>query len=162
VPDKNTAGRLRAKDGRRQKGNEREHHMAISRRDVLLGGAGALGAASFSFPAPAIAQSDSIKIGCLAAMTGPSSAPTIGFNRGVDFAVKAINAAGGVKGRKIEIVMRDTQGDPTKAVNATQEMISQVKVHGIWGPLNSGGRSRPRRSWRAPRCRTSILAWSKP
>src|SRR5262249_21021723 len=39
---------------------------------------------------------------------------------------------------KIELVMRDTQGDPTKAVNATQEMISQLKVHGIWGPLNSG------------------------
>jgi branched-chain amino acid transport system substrate-binding protein len=112
--------------------------MAISRRDVLLGSAGALGAASFSFPSPAIAQSETIKIGCLAAMTGPSSAPTLGFNRGVDFAVKAINGAGGVKGRKIEIVMRDTQGDPTKAVNATQEMISQVKVHGIWGPLNSG------------------------
>ena len=33
---------------------------------------------------------------------------------------------------------RDTQGDPTKAVNATQEMISQVKVHTIWGPVNSG------------------------
>jgi branched-chain amino acid transport system substrate-binding protein len=71
-------------------------------------------------------------------MTGPSSAPTLGFNRGVDFAVKAINAAGGVKGRKIEIVMRDTQGDPTKAVNATQEMISQLKVNCIWGPFNSG------------------------
>ena len=71
-------------------------------------------------------------------MTGPSSAPTIGFNRGVIFAADAINAAGGVKGRKIEIVMRDTQGDPTKAVNATQELISQAKVHAIWGPLNSG------------------------
>ncbi|MGB8398364.1 ABC transporter substrate-binding protein [Bradyrhizobium sp.] len=112
--------------------------MAISRRDVLLGSAGALGAASFSFPAPAIAQSEPIKIGCLAAMTGPSSAPTLGFNRGVNFAVDAINAAGGVKGRKIELIIRDTQGDPTKAVNATQEMISQLKVHGIWGPLNSG------------------------
>ena len=112
--------------------------MAVSRRELLVGGAGALSAASFSFPMPAIAQSEPIKIGCLAAMTGPSSAPTIGFNRGVDFAVKAINAAGGVKGRRIEIVMRDTQGDPTKAVNATQEMISQVKVHGIWGPFNSG------------------------
>src|SRR5271169_120644 len=96
--------------------------MAISRRDVLLGSAGALGAASFSFPAPAIAQSESIKIGCLAAITGPASAPTQGFNRGVDFAVNAINGAGGVKGRKIELVMRDTQGDPTKAVNATQEL----------------------------------------
>src|SRR5215469_84321 len=112
--------------------------MVISRRDVLLGSTAALGAASFSFPAPAIAQSETIKIGCLAAMTGPSSAPTIGFNRGVNFAVDAINAASGVKGRKFEVVMRDTQGDPTKAVNATQEMISQLKVHGIWGPLNSG------------------------
>ena len=112
--------------------------MVISRRDVLLGSAGALSAAGFSFPAPAIAQSETIKIGCLAAMTGPSSAPTIGFNRGVNFAAEAINAAGGVKGRKLEIVMRDTQGDPTKAVNATQEMISQLKVHAIWGPLNSG------------------------
>src|SRR5882724_13592077 len=112
--------------------------MAVSRRDVLLGSAGAVGAATFTFPKPAIAQSEPIKIGFLAAMTGPSSAPTIGFNRGVIFAVDAINAAGGVKGRKIEVITRDTQGDPTKAVNATQEMISQVKVNAIWGPTNSG------------------------
>jgi branched-chain amino acid transport system substrate-binding protein len=112
--------------------------MIISRRKVLLGSAGALGAASFSFPKPAIAQSEPIKIGWLAAMTGPSSAPTVGFNRGVIFAVDAINAAGGVKGRKIEVITRDTQGDPTKAVNATQELISQAKVHGLWGPVNSG------------------------
>jgi len=67
--------------------------MAVSRRDVLLGSAGAVGAASFSFPMPALAQTESIKIGCLAAITGPSSAPTIGFNRGVKFAVEAINGA---------------------------------------------------------------------
>src|ERR1700744_2449103 len=119
-------------------GNKREFSMVISRRGVLLGSAGALGAASFSFPAPAIAESEPIKIGCLAAITGPSSAPTQGFNRGVNFAVDAINGAGGVKGRKIELVMRDTQGDPSKAVNATQELISSQKVHAIWGPLNSG------------------------
>jgi branched-chain amino acid transport system substrate-binding protein len=112
--------------------------LGISRRDVLLGTTGALGAAAFSRPMPAIAQSEPIKIGWLAAMTGPSSAPTVGFNRGVTFAVDTINAAGGVKGRKIEVITRDTQGDPTKAVNATQEMISQLKVHGIWGPVNSG------------------------
>jgi branched-chain amino acid transport system substrate-binding protein len=112
--------------------------MAVSRRELLIGSAGALGAASFSFPMPAIAQTDPIKIGWLAAMTGPSSAPTIGFNRGVVFAAEAINAAGGIKGRKIEIITRDTQGDPTKAVNATQELISQAKVHAIWGPVNSG------------------------
>ena len=112
--------------------------MAISRRDVLWGSACTVGVAALPFGSPAIAQSEPIRIGFLAAMTGPSSAPTIGFNRGVNFAVEAINAAGGVKSRKFEVIMRDTQGDPTKAVNATQEMISQLKVHGIWGPLNSG------------------------
>lgn len=112
--------------------------MAVSRRELLIGGASAFGAASLSCPMPAIAQSDPIKIGWLAAMTGASSAPTIGFNRGVVFAAEAINASGGIKGRKIEIITRDTQGDPTKAVNATQELISQAKVHAMWGPVNSG------------------------
>src|SRR6201996_5029073 len=112
--------------------------MAVSRRELLLGGAGALGADSFSCPMPAIAQTDPIRIGWLAAMTGASSAPTIGFNRGVVFAAEAINAAGGIKGRKIQVITRPPQGDPTKAVNATQELISQVKVHAIWGPFNSG------------------------
>jgi branched-chain amino acid transport system substrate-binding protein len=134
---KSTKRTSAANDGRRKR-EQGTHHMAISRRDVLLGTAGAAGAAAFSFPVPAIAQAEPVKIGCLAAMTGPSSAPTIGFNRGVNFAVDAINAGGGVKGRKIELFMRDTQGDPTKAVNATQELISQAKVHAIWGPVNSG------------------------
>jgi len=62
----------------------------------------------------------------------------IGFDRGVHHAADAINQAGGVKGRKIELIVRDTQGDPTKAVNAVQEMISRAKVHAIWGPTNSG------------------------
>ena len=110
--------------------------MSISRRNFVAS-VGALGLAS-SFPRIALAQTENIKIGWLAAMTGPSSAPAIGFDRGVQFAANAINAAGGIGGRKIEIITRDTQGDPTKAVNATNELISQAKVHAIWGPTNSG------------------------
>ncbi len=112
--------------------------MLISRRNALLGGASLAAGAGLSVATPVFAQTEALRIGWLAALTGPSSAPAVGFNRGVVFAAEAINAAGGVKGRKIEIVTRDTQGDPTKAVNATQEMISQAKVHAIWGPTNSG------------------------
>jgi branched-chain amino acid transport system substrate-binding protein len=117
--------------------------MKISRRQLLVNsasglGVSAVGASVLGFPGIAAAQNEPIKIGWLAALTGPSSAPAIGFNRGVLFAVDAINASGGVKGRKIEIITRDTQGDPTKAVNAVQEMISQVKVSAVWGPTNSG------------------------
>lgn len=110
--------------------------MKITRRSLALGGAGLVAGAPLA--RPALAQTGPIRIGWLAALTGPSSAPGVGFNRGVQFAAEAINAAGGVKGRRIEIVTRDTQGDPTKAVNATQEMISQLRVHAIWGPTNSG------------------------
>ena len=112
--------------------------MAITRREFTIGSATAAGAAAFSFPRPAISQAEPIRLGWLAAMTGPSSAPAVGFNRGVVYAANAINTAGGVKGRMIEVLTRDTQGDPTKAVNATQEMISALKVHAIWGPTNSG------------------------
>jgi len=87
----------------------------------------------------AAAQSaEPLRIGWLAALTGPSSAPAVGFNRGVVFAADELNAAGGVRGRHVEIVTRDTQGDPTKAVNATQELINRAKVHAVWGPTNSG------------------------
>ncbi|MDI3307239.1 MAG: ABC transporter substrate-binding protein [Acetobacteraceae bacterium] len=114
--------------------------MKITRRTLALGGSSLAAGAAFSAPlaTPALAQNEPIRIGWLAALTGPSSAPGVGFNRGVLFAAEAINAAGGVKGRRIEIITRDTQGDPTKAVNATQEMISQLRVHAIWGPTNSG------------------------
>lgn len=113
--------------------------MKITRRNFTTGAAAIAGSIPLIRPmGRAIAQVEPIRIGWLAAMTGASSAPAIGFDRGVHYAAELINATGGVKGRKIEILTRDTQGDPTKAVNATQEMISQLKVHAIWGPTNSG------------------------
>ncbi len=107
-----------------------------TRRTLLIAASGA--GLAMPFVRPARAEADPIRIGWLASLTGASSAPAIGFNRGVVFANAELNAKGGVKGRPIEIVTRDTQGDPTKAVNATQELISRVKVNAVWGPTNSG------------------------
>ena len=111
--------------------------MDLSRRHVLAGSA-VLAASAGGLARPAIAASDPIKFGWLVTLTGSGSAPGIGFNRGVVFAANALNAAGGVKGRQIDVITRDTQGDPTKCVNATQELISQLKVNAVWGPTNSG------------------------
>ena len=110
--------------------------MPITRRRFTLGTSLAAGAAALA--RPALADSSPIVIGYPAALTGPSSAPGVGNNRGFTYAIEIINAAGGIKGRKIEAVTRDTQGDPTKAVNAVQEMMSSTTVHAIWGPNNSG------------------------
>jgi branched-chain amino acid transport system substrate-binding protein len=110
--------------------------MTLARRDVLCG---SLGVAAAGLSARrAAAAADPIRLGWLTALTGPSSAAGIGFNRGIVYAANKINAAGGVNGRMIEVITRDTQGDPAKAVNAAVELASSLKVHASVGPTNSG------------------------
>src|SRR5512136_2845719 len=79
-----------------------------------------------------------IKIGWLSSLTGPLSSAAIAENQGVQFAVEEINTTGGINGQKIELVTRDTAGDPTKAVNFAQQLIFVDKVSFIIGPVNSG------------------------
>jgi branched-chain amino acid transport system substrate-binding protein len=112
--------------------------MPITRRTVLAGSAAGVASLATGLARPAIAASEPIRIGFLPALTGPSSSTGVAINRGTILAVDEINAAGGVNGRQIELITRDTQSDPTKAVNAVAELIGRQKVHVVWGPLNSG------------------------
>ena len=112
--------------------------MSIKRRTVLTGSAAGVVSLTSGLAAPAIAQNDPIRIGYLPALTGPSSSTGVGINRGVQLAVDEINAAGGVNGRKLELIVRDTQSEPTKAVNAVAELTQRQKVGVIFGPVNSG------------------------
>jgi branched-chain amino acid transport system substrate-binding protein len=110
--------------------------MSITRRQALTSAGAAAIAAGIS--RPAIAAKEPIPIGYLPALTGPSSSTGIGINRGIQLAVQEINAAGGVDGRQLELITRDTQSDPTKAVNAAAELTRGVKVSVVFGPVNSG------------------------
>ncbi len=49
-----------------------------------------------------------------------------------------INAAGGIDGRPLELLTRDTAGEPTKAVNLAQQLLFSDKVQFVIGPVNSG------------------------
>src|ERR1700704_2958729 len=89
--------------------------MSITRRQALKTAGAAVVASGIA--KPAVAQKDPILIGYLPALTGPSSSTGIGINRGVQMAVQEINAAGGIDGRQIELIVRDTQSEPTKAGN---------------------------------------------
>ena len=95
-------------------------------------------AASAFALATATAVAQPIKIGWLSSLTGPLSSAAIAENEGVKIAVDEINAAGGILGRKIELLTRDTAGDPTKAVNFAQQLAFSDKVHFVIGPVNSG------------------------
>lgn len=112
--------------------------MSLNRRQALVGSAASAAVVATGVCRPAIAQSEPIRIGYLPALTGPSSSTGIGINRGTELAVREINAAGGIKGRQIELIVRDTQSDPTKAVNAATELTRRHRAHVVWGPLNSG------------------------
>jgi branched-chain amino acid transport system substrate-binding protein len=110
--------------------------MSVTRRGVLYS---SLGAAAAGLSARrAAAAPEPIRFGWLTALTGANSAPGVGFNRGVVYAANKINAAGGVNGRMIEVITRDSSGDPAKAVNAAVDLASNQKVHAVFGPVNSG------------------------
>jgi branched-chain amino acid transport system substrate-binding protein len=112
--------------------------MALSSPSYLTSIALAVGIATVPIVSIAQASAPPIKIGWLVALTGPNSSPGIGFDRGMKYAVEELNQNGGIKGRKLEIVTRDTQGDPTKAVNAALELMNKEKVDFMVGPTNSG------------------------
>jgi branched-chain amino acid transport system substrate-binding protein len=81
---------------------------------------------------------DPIRVGWLSSLTGALSSAALAENEGVKIAVDEINKAGGINGRPIELLTRDTAGDPTKAVNFAQQLAFSEKVHFIIGPVNSG------------------------
>jgi branched-chain amino acid transport system substrate-binding protein len=112
--------------------------MLTTRRRVLAGASASVAALTSGIARPAIANTEPIRIGYLPALTGASSSTGIGINRGVELAIKEINASGGVNGRQIELITRDTQSDPTKAVNGATELTRGQQVHAVFGPLNSG------------------------
>ncbi len=107
----------------------------VPRRAVLAAG---VAGAALTIARPALAAPKPIRIGWLVALTGANSSPGIGFDRGIRFGVDEVNKAGGIGGRHLELITRDTQGDPTKAVNDVLAVINQDKIDVLLGPTNSG------------------------
>ena len=81
---------------------------------------------------------DTIKIGTLFALTGDLAAYGGPIQNGTRLAVEDINKAGGVLGKRLELVHRDTQTNPTAAVDAAHKLVDIDKVSAIIGALSSG------------------------
>jgi len=80
---------------------------------------------------------ETIKIGFAADLTGKQAELGVQERNGVQLATESINAAGGIKGHKLELIIRDDKGVPENAKIADQELIN-AGVVAIIGHATSG------------------------
>ena len=83
------------------------------------------------------AQAQAIKIANLVELSGAGATAGTNFKNGVELAVKEINAAGGILGKKIETVTSDTQSNPGIAKGLAQKAVDD-NVFAVFGPVFSG------------------------
>lgn len=80
---------------------------------------------------------DAIKIANIVEMSGPGTTSGVMFKNGVEMAIKEINAAGGILGKKITYTSEDTQSNPGVAKGLAQKAVDN-NVFAIFGPVYSG------------------------
>jgi branched-chain amino acid transport system substrate-binding protein len=85
-----------------------------------------------AFAAPALAQQEPIKLGDVQAYSAIPQG-TEPYKKGWQMALDEVNEAGGVLGRKIEVVSRDDAGKPDVATRMAEELVSNEKVAMLFG-----------------------------
>jgi branched-chain amino acid transport system substrate-binding protein len=88
----------------------------------------------FTLGAAALQAADTYKIGGVFAVTGRASFLGDPEKKSMEMVAEALNAAGGIDGRQVEVVIYDTEGDPTKAVMGVSKLLNKDQVVAIVGP----------------------------
>jgi len=98
--------------------------------------------ASLGLSASVAAAQDVIKFGAPLPLTGPLAPEAIKQQQGYDLWAEQANKAGGIsiggKKYKVEIVYTDYQSNTPRAVQTTEQMITQNNVNFLFGPFGSG------------------------
>ncbi|MDB6002223.1 MAG: Extracellular ligand-binding receptor, partial [Rhizobacter sp.] len=102
---------------------------------LVVGVAASLG--SLLAAAPAAAQTGPIKVGLTTDLTGIAAAYARSQVNGVQLAIDQINAGGGLMGRKLELLVRDSQLKPDLGTSHTRDLITREKVDFLIGPDGS-------------------------
>jgi ABC-type branched-subunit amino acid transport system substrate-binding protein len=82
-------------------------------------------------------SANEIVIGTHQDLSGPIKTWGVPVSNGMKMAVEEINAAGGVQGRKIRMILEDNGYDPKKGVLASQKMVERDKIFAMIGSMGS-------------------------
>jgi branched-chain amino acid transport system substrate-binding protein len=83
-------------------------------------------------------EEGSIKIGAILAVTGGASFLGAPEAKTMEMVVEDINAAGGINGKMIELIIKDSAANPEKAISFAKQLIEEDQVIAIVGPSTSG------------------------
>ncbi|MBI4509112.1 MAG: ABC transporter substrate-binding protein [Deltaproteobacteria bacterium] len=79
-------------------------------------------------------ENDDIRIGALLPFTGDAAATGTNIERALIMVTERINAAGGIRGRRVRLVAKDTHSDLNRGLAAARELVHEEKVVAIIGP----------------------------
>jgi len=87
--------------------------------------------------APA-AAAETIKVGAILAVTGGASFLGAPESKTLEMLVEEINSKGGIGGKKIELIVKDSGANPEKAISFAKQLMEEDKVFAVIGPSTSG------------------------
>src|SRR5262245_16435803 len=113
--------------------------MKPKRRRILqaLGAGGAVAAAQPYLSFPALAQAKPLRVGIIAPKAGIAGTIGVCGLRGTEYAVARINAAGGIAGRKVELVVEE-ETTPKDSIERLRKLVLQDQVDCVQGIVSSG------------------------
>lgn len=84
-----------------------------------------------------VAVAESIKIASFGSYSGPISKYGDAQTQGIELAIEDIEKAGGLLGKKIELVIADSTDKPAEAARILQRLVEKEKVNFVIGPISS-------------------------
>ncbi len=126
-----------AKETKRADSSKDIEHLEVDMR-LRLKLSLVLGVVAAMLVGIAVAEEDPIKIGALMSLTGALGPYGPSIADGAQMAVDTINAAGGVLGRQLELLLRDTATSPDVGRDAASKLVEIDRVSAIVGALSSG------------------------
>ncbi len=83
-------------------------------------------------------EDETIKIGAILAVTGGASFLGAPEAKTIEMIVEEVNAGGGIDGKLIELIIKDSAANPEKAISFAKQLIEEDQVIAILGPSTSG------------------------